>query len=72
MVEIFSIITRQAIRRGTYTSVRDLIDAIRAFIDGWTTAATLRQGQRPPTNYSNTAGPVKERRLRDTSESRVG
>jgi transposase len=36
MVEIFfSIITRQAIRRGTYTSVRDLIDAIRAFIDGW-------------------------------------
>jgi transposase len=36
MVEIFfSIITRQAIRRGTFTSVRDLIDGIRAFIDGW-------------------------------------
>src|SRR6266542_1473045 len=36
MVEIFfSIITRQAIRRGTFTSVRDLTDAIRAFIDGW-------------------------------------
>jgi transposase len=36
MVEIFfSIITRQAIRRGTFTSVRDLIDAIRTFIDGW-------------------------------------
>jgi len=36
MVEIFySIITRQAIRRGSYTSVRDLTDAIRAFIDGW-------------------------------------
>jgi transposase len=36
MVEIFfSIITRQAIRRGSFTSVKDLIAAIRAFIDGW-------------------------------------
>jgi hypothetical protein len=36
MVEIFfGIITRQAIRRGSFASVPDLIDAIRAFIDGW-------------------------------------
>ena len=36
LVEIFfSIITRQAIRRGTFTSVADLITAIRAFINGW-------------------------------------
>jgi transposase len=36
MVEIFfSIITRQAIRRGTFTSVPDLIDAIQGFIDAW-------------------------------------
>ncbi len=36
MVEIFfSIITRQAIRRGTFTSVKDLITAIENFIDGW-------------------------------------
>jgi len=36
MVEIFfGIITRQAIRRGTFHSVRDLKAAIRAFIDGW-------------------------------------
>ncbi len=36
MVEIFfGIITRQAIRRGTFTSVEDLIGAIEAFIDGW-------------------------------------
>jgi transposase len=36
MVEIFfGIITRQAIRRGTFTSVPDLTGAIRAFIDGW-------------------------------------
>ena len=36
MVEIFfSIITRQANRRGTFTSVRALIEAIQTFIDGW-------------------------------------
>ncbi len=36
MVEIFfSIITRQAIRRGTFTSVKDLIAKIGQFIDGW-------------------------------------
>ena len=36
MVEIFfGIITRQAIRRGTFTSVKDLITAIENFIDGW-------------------------------------
>jgi transposase len=31
----FSIITRQAIRRGSFTSVRQVTEAIRAFIDGW-------------------------------------
>jgi transposase len=36
MVEIFfGIITRHAIRRGTFTSVRDLINAIETFIDAW-------------------------------------
>ena len=36
LVEVFfGIITRQAIRRGTYTSVKDLVDAIRRFIDAW-------------------------------------
>jgi hypothetical protein len=36
MVEIFfGIITRQAIRRGSFTSVNDLITAIETFIDGW-------------------------------------
>ena len=35
-VEIFfGIITRQAIRRGSFTSVEDLIAAIGNFIDGW-------------------------------------
>src|SRR5436309_15142353 len=36
LVEVFfSIITRQAIRRGTFGSVGDLIGAIHRFIDGW-------------------------------------
>jgi len=36
MVEIFfGIITRQAIRRGSFTSVKDLIAAIEAYIDAW-------------------------------------
>jgi transposase len=36
MVEIFfGIITRQAIRRGSFTSVPDLTEAIRRFIDRW-------------------------------------
>jgi hypothetical protein len=36
LVEVFfGIITRQAIRRGSFDSVRDLIDAIRRFIVGW-------------------------------------
>jgi transposase len=36
LVEVFfSIITRQAIRRGTFGSVRDLTAAISGFIDGW-------------------------------------
>ncbi len=36
MVEIFfGIITRQAIRRGTFHSVADLETAIGVYIDGW-------------------------------------
>jgi transposase len=31
----FSVITRQAIRRGSFTSVRQLTDTIDAFIDQW-------------------------------------
>jgi transposase len=38
LVEVFfSIITRQAIRRGSHRSVDDLTTAIRAYIDGWNT-----------------------------------
>ena len=31
----FSVITRQAIRRGSVTSVKELVAAINAFIDSW-------------------------------------
>ena len=41
MVEIFfGIITKQAIRRGTFDSVRDLKQAIRTYIDGWNQRCT--------------------------------
>jgi transposase len=36
LVEVwFGIIERQALRRGTFTSVRDLTTKIRQFINGW-------------------------------------
>jgi len=36
LVEVFfGIITRQSIKRGSYSSVRDLTDTIRRFIDAW-------------------------------------
>ncbi len=36
LVEVFfGIITRQAIRRGTFASVKELVTAISSFIDGW-------------------------------------
>jgi transposase len=36
LVEVFfAIITRQAIRRGSFPSVADLVAAIRRFVDGW-------------------------------------
>ncbi len=53
MVEIFfGIITRQEIRRGSFTSVADLITAIDAFI-AWlgTSAVSPSSGPRPPTSY---------------------
>ena len=31
----FGIITRQANRRGSFTSVKDLVAAIETYIDGW-------------------------------------
>jgi transposase len=54
MVEIFfSIITRQAIRRGSFTSVKDLIVAIETFIDGW-------NGRCHPFTWTKTADQLLE------------
>ena len=73
MVEVFfGIITRQAIRRGSFTSVKDLITAIEAFIDGWNDRCTPSPGPRPPTRYSRNAAQVKEPRSHDTSLNRSG
>jgi hypothetical protein len=48
MVEIFfGIITRQAIRRGSSRSVKDLIAAIETFIDGWNEHCCHSSGPKP-------------------------
>ena len=53
MVEIFfGIITRQAIRRGTFGSVRELIEAITAFINGWNDRCQPFVWTRTPTRSS--------------------
>ena len=65
MAEVFfSIITRQAIRRGSFTSVQDLIAAIEAFTGGWNDAAIPLPGPGPPARYSPSAVQVKEPRSR--------
>jgi hypothetical protein len=60
MVEIFfGIITRQAIRRGSFTRVKDLIAPIRRFIDGWNDRCHPSPGPKPPTTPSTTAHHIK-------------
>ena len=54
LVEVwFGIIERQAIRRGTFRSVRDLMIKIRAFIDGW-------NDRKHPFIWTKTADPNQE------------
>jgi hypothetical protein len=47
----FGTITRYAIRRGSFRSVRESTDAIGAFIDATTTAASHAPGPRTPTIF---------------------
>ena len=64
MVEVFfSIITRHAIRRGTFRSVRDLTSAIVRFIDAY-------DQRRRRTDCQNQT--VKELGTRDTRHSPLG
>ena len=53
LVEVwFGIIERQAIRRGTFGSLRDLMIKIRAFITGWNARKYPFIWTKPPTKYS--------------------
>ncbi len=65
LVEVwFGIIEKQAIHRGTFTSVRDLTTKIRAFIDGWNTRSHPFTWTKPPTRSSRkpTAKQLQTRR----------
>jgi hypothetical protein len=76
LVEVFfSIITRQALRRGSFPTVADLIAAIERFIDAWndrcapftwTPRTPTRSSPRPPTHA---AARHKQRLLPSTSTS---
>jgi transposase len=65
LVEVFfGIITRQAIRRGSFDSVKELINAISRFIDGWNERCA-------PFVWTKTADEIVPRATRKpTSETR--
>ena len=68
MVEIFfGIINRQAIRRGTFTSVKDLIAAIETYIDGWNERCDPFTWTKTADQILAKATAVKDHRSRDTS-----
>jgi hypothetical protein len=60
----FATISREAIRRGSCGSVKELIAAIGWFIDGWNECCPRLSGLSPQIRYSITAGRVDEYRLR--------
>jgi transposase len=63
LVEVwFGIVERQAIRRGVFTSIRDLNTKIRAFIDGWNDRAH-------PFVWTKTAEEVLARANRPTTSN---
>ena len=71
LVEIFfGIITRQAIRRGTFTDVTDLQTAIRTYIDSYNNAPNHFPGPRPPTKYSPKSN-VNQSTTRDTRAGKI-
>lgn len=61
LVEVwFGIIKRQAIRRGTFRSVKDLTGKIRSFIDGW-------NGRSHPFIWTRTADQILTKANRQTT-----
>jgi transposase len=64
LVEVFfGIITRQAIRRGTFTSVKELVTAISNFIDSWNDRCH-------PFTWTKTADEILPHTRQRTSETR--
>ena len=65
----FSVITRQSIRRGSFTSVRQLTDTIGAFIDNWNDHPRPFAWTKTPTRSSprSTAPRLKQTLLHTTS-----
>jgi hypothetical protein len=67
-VEVFfGIITRQAIRRGSFDSVKQLTTAIRAFIDGYNQRYQPFVCGPKPWTTSCPEQPVNQLQTRDTS-----
>jgi hypothetical protein len=58
-------------RRGTFTSVKDLISAIETFIDGWNVRCEPFVWTNPPTTSSRRQPKVTRLQQRDTSEQLV-
>jgi transposase len=78
LVEVFfGIITRQAIRRGSFTSVRDLVAAISRFIDGWNdrchpfTWTKTADQILPHTNRQRTSNARHDQKPRSTTARRI-
>ena len=59
----FSILTRQTIRRGSYTSVADLTAAIQTYIDGWNERATPFTWTKPADDILTSIESAKTKRL---------
>ena len=69
LVEVwFGIIDRQAIRRGVFTSVKDLNAKIRAFITGWNNRKPPSSGPKPRRNPQESQPSTNFRR--ETLDSR--
>jgi transposase len=71
LVEVFfSIITRQAIRRGTFTSVKDLTNAIKTYIDGWNQRCEPFTWTKDANTILAKASHPKHRKTQDASVTR--
>jgi transposase len=71
LVEVFfGILTRQAIHRGTFTSVPDLVTAIETYIDAWNDRCQPFTWTKDADTILTKATPPKNRNTHITSETR--